>query len=98
MSYGELYNVVNRAWASLKEIQLVAQCGRKAAEHIRDNIKNDIINSGKKLPEGKAIVIPMKNLLEYLNLDLEYITQMAINEKKLNLASNRTDNYASISR
>lgn len=46
MSYGELYNVVNRAWASLKEIQLVAQCGRKAAEHIRDNIKNDIINSG----------------------------------------------------
>ena len=53
MSYGELYNVINHAWASLKEIQLIAQCGRKAAEHIRDNIKNDIINSGKKLPEGK---------------------------------------------
>ena len=46
MSYGELYNVINHAWASLKEIQLIAQCGRKAAENIRDSIKNDIINSG----------------------------------------------------
>lgn len=98
MSYGELYSVINQAWASLKEIQLIARCGRKAAEHIRDNIKNDIINSGKKLPEGKTIVIPMKDLLEYLNLDLDYITQMAMNEQKLNLANNRTNNYAGISR
>ena len=98
MSYGELYNVINHAWASLKEIQLIAQCGRKAAENIRDNIKNDIIDSGKKLPEGKTIVVPMKNLLEYLNLDLEYITQMAINEQKFNLANNRTNNYDGISR
>lgn len=98
MSYGELYSVINQAWASLKEIQLIAQCGRKAAENIRNNIRDDIISKGKKLPEGKTIVIPMKNLLEYLNLDLDYITQMAMNEQKLNLASNRTNNYAGISR
>ena len=51
MSYGELYSVINQAWASLKEIQLIAQCGRKAAENIRNNIRDDIISKGKKLLE-----------------------------------------------
>ena len=68
-----------------------------SAIKIRNNIENEINKSGKILPTGKTIVVPMKNVVDYLGLDLNYIIEMASTE--LNLLSNdRALNYASISR
>ena len=58
-------------------------------------IEQDIIKDGKKLPNGKTIVVPTKKVIEFLGLDLDYIVSMANTEVSLN---NRTLSYASISR
>ena len=95
MSYLELFQVISKPWASIKEISLIANCGRDTAIKIRNNIEKEIIKDGKRLPKGKTIVVPTKKVIEYLGLDLDYIVNMANNEAKLN---NRTLNYASVSR
>jgi len=97
MSYLELYKIISKPWASIEEIRKIANCGRDSAIKIRNNIENEINKSGKILPTGKTIVVPMKNVVDYLGLDLNYIIEMASTE--LNLLSNdRALNYASISR
>jgi len=97
MSYLELYKIISKPWASIEEIRKIANCGRDSAIKIRNNIESEINKSGKILPTGKTIVVPMKNVVDYLGLDLNYIIEMASTE--LNLLSNdRALNYASISR
>lgn len=77
MSYLELYNTILKPWASIKEIALIANCGRDTAIKIRNEIEKEIKSNGKDLPRGKTIVVPTKKVLEYLGLDLKYIIDMA---------------------
>lgn len=95
MSYLELYQLISKPWASVKEISLIANCGRDSAIKIRNMIEQEIIKDGKRLPIGKTIVVPTKKVIEFLGLDLDYIVSMANTEVSLN---NRALNYASISR
>lgn len=95
MSYLELYQLISKPWASVKEISLIANCGRDSAIKIRNMIEQEIIKDGKRLPIGKAIVVPTKKVIEFLGLDLDYIVSMANTEVSLN---NRALSYASISR
>ena len=92
MSYLELFKIISKPWASIKEISLIANCGRDTAIRIRNNIEQD----GKRIPKSKTIVVPTKKVIEYLGLDLDYIINMANTEMELN--SNRALHYASISR
>lgn len=95
MSYLELYQLISKPWASVKEISLIANCGRDSAIKIRNMIEQEIIKDGKRLPIGKTIVVPTKKVIEFLGLDLDYIVSMANTEVSLN---NRVLSYASISR
>ena len=97
MSYLELYKIISKPWASIEEIRKIANCGRDSAIKIRTNIEKEINKTGKVLPTGKTIVVPMKNVIDYLGLDLNYIIDMANTELNL-LSTDRTPNYASISR
>lgn len=97
MSYLELYKIISKPWASINEISLIANCGRDAAIKIRNKIEEDIIKEGKKLPNGKKIVVPTKKVIEYLGLDLDYIINMANCEANFE-SNNRTLSYASISK
>ena len=93
MSYKELYSLVSKPWSSDKEIQKIANCGRDTAIKIRNEIINEIINSGKQIPNTKIINVPTKNVIDKLNLDVNYIFQMSNLEDGI-----RTENYASISK
>ena len=95
MSYLELYQLISKPRASVKEISLIANCGRDSAIKIRNMIEQEIIKDGKRLPIGKTIVVPTKKVIEFLGLDLDYIVSMANTEVSLN---NRALSYASISR
>lgn len=95
MSYLELYQLISKPWASVKEISLIANCGRDSAIKIRNMIEQEIIKDGKRLPIGKTIVVPTRKVIEFLGLDLDYIVSMANTEVSLN---NRALSYASISR
>ena len=99
MSYQELFTIVSQPWASIKEISKIARCGRDAAIKVRDEIEDKIIKSGKKLPKSKKIYVPMKEVLDYFELDINFIKEMAL--KELEVYSNidsRTKSYANISR
>lgn len=99
MSYTELFNIISRPWASIKEISKIARCGRDTAIRIRNDIESKINSQGKDVPKGKTILVPMRDVLEYLNLDYNYIIEMALNEKKISMNElNRTNVYASISK
>lgn len=99
MSYMELYSIISKPWASINEIKLIANCGRDTAIKIRNQIQEKISKSGKQLPKSKTIIVPMKNVLDYLHLDYDYIINMAINERKVFQESNiRTNKHASISK
>lgn len=96
MSYLELYHLISKPWVSIKEIGLIANCGRDSAIRIRNMIREDIIKNGKKLPISKTIVVPTNKVIELLGLDMDYIINMANTEIRLN--NNRALSYASISR
>ena len=98
MSYLELFKIISRPWASIKEIRLIANCGRDSAIKIRNDIENIITSKGKILPTGKTIMVPMKYVFDYLGLDLRHITDRANYELNLIDDKDRALNYASISR
>ena len=95
MSYLELYQIISKPWAGIREISLIANCGRDSAIKIRNMIEQEIIMDGKRLPMSKTIVVPTKKVVEFLGLDFDYIVSMANTEVSLN---NRALSYASISR
>ena len=100
MSYLELFHLISKPWASINEIRLIANCGRDSAIKIRNNIENNLKKEGKLLPKSKTIVVPMKYVIDYLGLDVNYIMNMAQNELKFmanNNDNNRTMNYAGVS-
>ena len=67
LSYTELFKIISKPWAGIKEIQLITNCGRDSAIAIRNAIERDIKESGKRLPIGKTIIVPMKKVIEYLD-------------------------------
>lgn len=93
----ELYKIISKPWASIEEIKKIANCGRDSAIKIRNSIEDKINENGKVLPTGKTIVVPMKDVIDYLGLDLSYIINMANTELNFKL-NDRALSYASISR
>ena len=84
MNYGELFAVVNKQWANVNDIKQLCGNGRDKARQIRNEIEFDIKKSGKKLLGGKEKKVPMSKVIDYLNMDIDYIVKMAMLEKKIN--------------
>ncbi len=98
MSYLEFYRLISKPWSGTKEISLIANCGRDKATKIRNTIVNEITKEGKRVPEGKTIVVPTKRVIDYLGLDQQYIIDMAKNETSMlsNNDNDRSLNYACV--
>lgn len=99
MSCIELLDILSKPWANVHDIMKIMNCGRDSAIKMRDTIIDEIHKSGKEVPKGKTIVVPMQYLVEKLNLDLEYLTKIAKLKQYLEVIANDTaENYASISK
>lgn len=81
----EIFSIISKSWANVNDIKILASCGRDKASQIRDNIIDNINSSGKFLPISKKKIVPMSSVIDYLNLDINYILSMAEKEKQLNL-------------
>lgn len=88
MTNRELFELISKQWANVNDIQLIASCGKEKASLIRDTIKQNIINSNLNLPRAKYIIVPMQNVVEYLNIDIDHITEMAIKENLIHYRKN----------
>lgn len=82
MSNIEIVNVLSKPWADVHDIMKLSFCGRDKASYIRDDIREKILNSGKLLPICKTKYVPMNSVIEYLNLNIDYIYSMAQKEKQ----------------
>jgi len=84
MNYGELFVLVSKQWANVNDIKQLCGNGRDKARQVRNEIESDILRSGKKLLFGKEKKVPMSNVIDYLNMDIDYIAKMAMLEKEIN--------------
>ena len=83
MTSTEKFNLISKQWANVKDIMLLAECGRDKATLIRNEITAKIINEGKNVFRGRKIIIPMEYLVELLGLNRELIAKNAIIEQKI---------------
>lgn len=79
----ELFNLFNKQWANVNDIKKIANCGRDRATIIRNNIEKEIEKNGKKLPISRAKLVPMKYVINYLDIDIDYVCEMAKKEKEI---------------
>ena len=84
MTYGELFVLVSKQWANVDDIKQLCGNGRDKARQIRNEIESDILKSGKRLFGGKEKKVPMSKVIDYLNMDIDYIAKMAMLERKVN--------------
>ena len=84
MNYGELFLLISKQWANVNDIKQLCGNGRDTARQIRNEIEFEIQESGKKLLGGKEKKVPMSKVIDYLNMDIDYIAKMAMLEKKIN--------------
>lgn len=95
MTYKEMFTVISKAWSSVDDIMIIANCGKTSATAIRDTIIKEIRKENKDIPYSKKIVVPTKRVIDFLALDVDYIQSMALKEQEL---ENAKLNYAGISR
>jgi len=79
-----LFAIVSKQWANVNDIKQLCGNGLNKARNIRNEIEHDILKSGKKLLAGKEKKIPMSKVIDYLNMDINYIAKMAMLEKEIN--------------
>ena len=84
MSSSVMFSILTKQWANINDIKVLASCGRDSASKIRNKIIADIEKSGKHLPTSKEKLVPITSVIEYLNLDVNFILKMAEKEKTLN--------------
>lgn len=80
MSSIELFKLISQPWATVKDIQKIAHCGRDVATKIRSEIEQSILNNGKNVPNSKEKIVPMTYVVDYLGLDFERISLIAQHE------------------
>lgn len=77
MNYVEMRALISKVWLDVDDIMRLAQCGKHSATNIRNEIEDQIVASGKKVPTGARKCVPTKMVLDYLGLDIDYICTMA---------------------
>lgn len=77
MDYVEMKELISKVWLDVDDIMRLAQCGKHSATNIRNEIEDQIVASGKKVPTGVRKCVPTKMVLDYLGLDIDYICTMA---------------------
>lgn len=66
-------------WADNHSIMIIGGIGLNKAIQIRKIIENDIKEEGYALP--KPAVVPMKNVIDYFRIDINYLKRLARLEK-----------------
>lgn len=81
----EMISLLSRQWATASDIQKIASCGRDSAINIRNKIIEKIMKSGKNLPNSKKKLVPMESVINYLDLNVEHLCNMAEKELKIKI-------------
>lgn len=79
MSANETLELLSKQWCSLQDLMKLTNLGRNSALKIRKEIITDLEDIGYKLPCG---LIPMCEVVNKLNIDINYLQNMGRMELK----------------
>lgn len=79
----EILEIIAKPWATNKDIEVILRCSKSKANNVRQNIEKQIIAEGKKLPPI-GCYIPMKRVVDFLELDEKRIIKLAKVEAEIN--------------
>lgn len=79
MSAKETLELLSKQWCSLQDLMKLTNLGRNSALKIRKEIITDLEDKGYKLPCG---LIPMCEVVNKLNININYLQNMARMEVK----------------
>lgn len=74
ISAEEMLDVLNQPYASTKDIQKIAQVGITKAQKYRNEMIDIIEAKGYRLPNSG---IPMNEVVEYFNIDINYLKRIS---------------------
>ena len=63
--------LIDKVWMDTEDIKKLCNCGWRAATSIRNEVEDQVKESGKRLPGTKRKVIPSLLTLEYLGIDVD---------------------------
>lgn len=70
MTVDETLQLTARQWCNLTDLMKLANVGRNSALTIKRTIKNNLEEKGYYVPKN---VVPMQEVIKYLNIDLNYL-------------------------
>ncbi len=70
MTVDETLQLTARQWCNLTDLMRLANVGRNSALSIKKTIKSDLEEKGYYVPKN---VVPMQEVIKYLNIDLSYL-------------------------
>ncbi len=75
MNNNDFLKIICKPWLDIDDIKYIANCGDSSARRIIEDIRSSVVESGKKLPPSKKIIVPTKLVLDYLSIDVNFIVE-----------------------
>lgn len=73
MKASEMLNLLAKQWCTLRDLMKIGHIGRNKALMIKNEIKTKLNKQGYIIPYN---VVPMKEVVNYLNIDIDYLEKM----------------------
>ena len=69
----EVLEIINTQWANKNTIMKIACVGETKAWKIFHEIRDEVLNSGYKLPPN---LVPMEKVVDYFNININYLKKV----------------------
>lgn len=74
MSANETLELISKQWCNLNDLMLLGEFGRNTALKVKKEIKDKLTKQGYRIPKH---VIPMKEVVDYLDINISYLESRA---------------------
>lgn len=74
MNANEMIKIISKVWCTNEDLQKLSGLGITNTSKLKRNIKEEIEKDGKVLPKG---LLPMSEVVKYLNIDIDYYKKIA---------------------
>ena len=74
LSAKETLEILNNQWADVNDVMKIGFVGTTSAQKIMRNIKNKLLEDGKKTPGN---LVPMEKVKDYFEINISYLKKIS---------------------
>ena len=74
MESEELLKLLSKQWCSLNDLMKICKCGKNKALEVKKKILTKLLEDDYIIPSRD---LPMKAVVDYLKIDIEYLVKMS---------------------